>query len=103
MRQADAAYSAGLGTNLERLIAQDQLLSAQLALTEKQFGHIVDYLRLMRSVGMLDMRLNPLPPAGGGEPAVRDATPGAKTEAPEAFLAPGGKAMSAEPVKTPSK
>jgi outer membrane protein TolC len=88
MRQADAAYKAGFGTNLERLIAQDQLLSAQLALTEKKFGHIVDYLRLMRTVGMLDMRLNPLPPADGGDPAGRDAPRGAKTEAPETFLAP---------------
>jgi outer membrane protein len=104
VRQADAAYSAGLGTNLERLIAQDQLLSAQLALTEKQFGHIVDYLRVMRTVGMLDVRLTPLPPLiGGGESAGRDASLGAKTEVPEAFLAPGGEAMTTDPVTTPSK
>jgi outer membrane protein len=103
MRQADAAYSAGLGTNLERLVAQDQLLSAKLALTEKQFGHIVDYLRLMRVVGMLDIRLNPLPPVDGDEAAGRDATLGTKTETPEAFLAPGAGATVVDSVTTPSK
>ena len=32
LRQADAAFDAGLGTNLERLVAQDELLSAELSL-----------------------------------------------------------------------
>jgi outer membrane protein TolC len=81
MRQADAAYSAGLGTNLERLVAQDQLLSAELALTEKQFNHIVDYLRLVRAVGLLDMKLTPLPPVDSGAPAGREASPKPKTVA----------------------
>jgi outer membrane protein TolC len=72
MRQADAAYGAGLGTNLERLVAQNQLLSSELALTEEQFNHIVDYLRLLRAVGLLDTRLSPLPPDGGSDPASRD-------------------------------
>ena len=43
-------------------MAQDQVLSAELALTEEQFNHIVDYLRLLRAVGLLDIRLTPLPP-----------------------------------------
>jgi outer membrane protein len=73
LRQADAAYWAGLGTNLQRLIAQDQLLSAELALTEEQFNHIVDYLRLLRVVGVLDIGLTPLPPAAGGDHATRNA------------------------------
>ena len=61
MRQADAAYAAGLGTNLERLVAQDQLLSAELGLAEAQYNHTVDYLRLMRQAGWLDVGLRPLP------------------------------------------
>jgi outer membrane protein TolC len=75
LRQADAAYWAGLGTNLERLIAQDQLLSAELALTEEQFNHIVDYMRLLRVVGVLDIGLPPLPTADGGDPAALNAGP----------------------------
>ncbi len=76
LRQADAGYWAGLGTNLERLVAQDQLLSAELALTEEQFNHIVDYLRLLRAVGLLDIRLTPWPPGDGGGPASRVSQPG---------------------------
>jgi outer membrane protein TolC len=72
VRQSDAAYQAGLGTNLQRLVAQDQLLSAELRLTEEEFNHIVDYLRLLRAVGLLDMRVSPLPPSGS---AIRDAPP----------------------------
>jgi outer membrane protein len=76
LRQADAAYEAGLGTNLERLVAQDQLLSAELALTDQQFNHIVDYLRLLRAVGLLDINLTPLPPDGGNAPARQDGRAG---------------------------
>jgi outer membrane protein len=83
LRQADAAYWAGLGTNLQRLIAQDQLLSAEPALTEEQFNHIVDYLRLLRAVGVLDIGLTPLPPGDGGDPATRDARPGPTADAPD--------------------
>lgn len=68
LRQADAAYGAGLGTNLERLVAQDQLLAAELALAEQQFNHIVDYLRLVRTVGQLDTGLSPLPPEDSPTP-----------------------------------
>jgi outer membrane protein TolC len=83
LRQADAAYGAGLGTNLVRLIAQDQLLSAELALTEEQFNHIVDYLRLLRAAGLLDIGLTALPPADGGDPATRDARPDTIADAPD--------------------
>ena len=83
LRQADAAYRAGLGTNLQRLIAQDQLLSAELALTEEQFNHIVDYMRLLRVVGVLDIGLTPLPPAAGSDPAARNARPGPMAGVPE--------------------
>jgi outer membrane protein TolC len=84
MRQADAAYSAGLGTNLERLVAQDQLLSAELALTEKHFNHTVDYLRLSRTVGLLDIRMTPLPPEGSSDSASHDVRPNPKADAPDA-------------------
>jgi outer membrane protein TolC len=81
MRQADAAYAAGLGTHLERLVAQDQLLSAELASTEEQFNHTVDYLRLMRTLGLLDVRLTPLPPEASGKPASLEIRPNSKTGA----------------------
>jgi outer membrane protein TolC len=83
LRQADAAYRAGLGTNLQRLIAQDQLLSAELALTEEQFNHIVDYMRLLRVVGLLDVGLTPLAPPADSDPAARNARPGPMIGAPE--------------------
>lgn len=72
VRQADAAYKAGLGTNLERLVAQDQLLSAELALTEEEFNHKVDYLRLLRAVGLLKISLAPLPEDDSRVSAHRD-------------------------------
>ena len=53
MRQADAAFDAGLGTNLERLIAQDELLAAELAISTARFDRNVDYLRLLRVTGTL--------------------------------------------------
>lgn len=77
VRQADAAYAAGLGTNLERLVAQDQELSAELSLTEQQFKHTVDYLRLLRVSGLLDIHLKPLPP-DGGEPVQGEGRTGPK-------------------------
>jgi len=83
LRQADAAYWAGIGTNLQRLIAQDQLLAAELALTEEQFNHIVDYMRLLRAAGVLDVGLTPLPAVSGSEPAARNARPGSMAGVPE--------------------
>lgn len=81
LRQVDAAYRAGLGTNLERLVAQNQLLSAELALNEKEFNHMVDYLRLLRAVGLLDLRLTPLPPEDGPDAAGRGSSSGSTTSA----------------------
>jgi len=75
LRQADAAYGAGLGTNLERLVAQDQLLSAQLALTEERFNQILDYMRLLRAVGWLQVDMPPLPSDAAVKPADRDGNP----------------------------
>jgi outer membrane protein TolC len=51
LRQAEESYRVGLATNLERIIAQDQLLSAQLGLTQEQFNRKVLYLTLVRAIG----------------------------------------------------
>jgi len=60
--QAEQSYKAGLGTNLERLVAQDRLLSTQLQLTSERYDQKVFYLSLLRAVGGLSVRLP-------GEPA----------------------------------
>jgi outer membrane protein TolC len=88
MRQADAAYGAGLGTNLERLVAQDQLLSAQLDLTEIRVKHIVDYLRLLRAMGLLDTALKPLPADGDGQAPEQEAAPASPTHAQDPTVKP---------------
>jgi outer membrane protein TolC len=56
--QAESAYEAGVGTNLERLIAQDRLLQAELNLVTAQFNHNVNYLRLLRVTGSLNPDLS---------------------------------------------
>ncbi|HEV8603772.1 MAG TPA: TolC family protein [Tepidisphaeraceae bacterium] len=60
--QAEQSYRAGLGTNLERLVAQDRLLSTQLQLTSERYDQKVFYLALLRAIGRLSIRLP-------GEPA----------------------------------
>lgn len=50
-RQAANAFKAGTGTNLEALIAQDQLLRAQLQLVSQEFEQKTAYLTLVRVVG----------------------------------------------------
>jgi outer membrane protein TolC len=98
MRQADAAFTAGLGTNLERLVAQDKLLSAELALTEEQVRHTVDHLRLLRMAGLLDTALTPLPQNHDDHGPDRDTGSAPPTPAtdpslkPEA-VSPGGPAQ----------
>ncbi len=53
LRQAEASYSAGLGTNLERIAAQDALLSAQLQLAREEYSLKIAYLAAMRAAGAL--------------------------------------------------
>ncbi len=53
LRQAEGSYGAGLGTNLERLVAQDALLAAQLELAREEAEQKVASLALLRSVGTL--------------------------------------------------
>jgi protease secretion system outer membrane protein len=62
LTQAEQSWRAGLGTNLERLIAQDRLLSTQLQLTSERYDQKIFYLSLLRAVGRLSIRLP-------GEPA----------------------------------
>ncbi len=57
LRQAEGSYDAGLATNLERLTAQDELLSARLDLLTQQFVHKVAYLALLRVSGQLQQEL----------------------------------------------
>lgn len=57
-RQADQSYKAGLATNLERLTAQDQLLSTQLQLASEEFDTKVFYLDLVRATGALSVPLS---------------------------------------------
>jgi outer membrane protein len=50
---AEASYQAGLGTNLERVVAQDQILSAELEAVSESFVTKTLYLELLRSCGLL--------------------------------------------------
>jgi outer membrane protein TolC len=52
-RQAEQSYRVGLATNLERLTAQDQLLSTQLQLASEEYDLKVFYLDLLRAAGDL--------------------------------------------------
>lgn len=62
LRQAEASYKIGSATNLDRLTAQDALLSAQLQLTSERFNLKIFHLDLLRALGRLAIRLP-------GEPA----------------------------------
>jgi outer membrane protein len=53
LRQAESAYTNGLGTNLERVAAQDQLLNAELLLTSEESELKVFYLSAYRAVGAI--------------------------------------------------
>lgn len=60
---ADAAYQAGLGTNLELVTAQDQLLAAELEAATEEFVTKAASLSLRRACGLLSVDLieAPLP------------------------------------------
>lgn len=53
--QAADLVRVGRATNLERLVAQDQLLTAQLQLTSEAFNHKVAFLDLQRVAGLLGL------------------------------------------------
>lgn len=51
--QADASYKAGLGTNLERVTAQEAMLRSQLALVTETIDQKLTWLALLRANGTL--------------------------------------------------
>lgn len=53
LRQAEANYDVRLATNLDRLVAQDELLSARLDLITQQYSNKVAYLALLRAAGTI--------------------------------------------------
>jgi outer membrane protein/adhesin transport system outer membrane protein len=53
LEQAEGLYRAGLGTNLERLVAQDSLLTAELELLNAELDAKIFYLDLRRALGNL--------------------------------------------------
>lgn len=53
LEQAEALWQTGLATNLERLVAQDELLSTELALTSAELDRRVRHLELLRTTGAL--------------------------------------------------
>jgi len=55
LRQADESYRVGLATNLERLTAQDQVLSAELQLASAEYDRKFFYLTLLRQTGTLTL------------------------------------------------
>lgn len=83
LRQAEQMYAAGLATNLDRLTAQDQLLSAQLSLAAEEFNYKVYYLQLIRSMGTLPRPQVPAPIAAvpASQPSPQEVTtPGPVTK-----------------------
>jgi outer membrane protein TolC len=72
LEQAEGSYEAGLGTNLERLAAQDRLLSTQLQLVNAEFDRKIASLDLLRTTGRLHELIGltrpaapPVPPPEG--------------------------------------
>ncbi len=80
--QADASYQAGLATNLERITAQDQYLTAQIGLTNEKYSQYVFATDLLRSVGGVRLWLeqaaaaSTTAPAAATQPAAAVAVPG---------------------------
>ncbi|HZW08343.1 MAG TPA: TolC family protein [Phycisphaerales bacterium] len=69
---AEAAFQVGLGTNLERVEAQDRLLSTQLQLVNAEFDRKIAHLDLLRTTGRLHEllgleRASAGPATGAGE------------------------------------
>lgn len=62
LRQATETAKAGVGTDLERLISQDQLLNAQVLVVSQDFASKVAYLSLLRAAGSLSLTSAPLAP-----------------------------------------
>lgn len=73
---AEASYQAGLGTNLERVTAQDELLAAELNATSEEFITKTSQLALLRAMGLLSADLIGTPlPVRDPEPAINIDSP----------------------------
>jgi outer membrane protein TolC len=72
---ADQAHEIGLGTNLERLVAQDRLLGAELQLAAETLNRKIFYLQLSRAVGVLVEEVSGKPPALPPAPEAPGAVP----------------------------
>jgi outer membrane protein len=64
LRQAEGNYAAGRATNLERLVAQDQVLSAELELATATYDQKLFYLNLQRVTGSISDALSQPPETG---------------------------------------
>lgn len=73
MRQAEQAYAAGLATNLDRILAQRDLLEAQLQVVTSVLDRKLKYLRLARSAGRLRELVEAMPAPLNPIPATRPA------------------------------
>lgn len=60
---ADQSFDVGLATNLERLISQDRVLQAELALTAEALNHKILYINLVQAIGELVEEVGKLPGA----------------------------------------
>lgn len=66
LRQASEAAKAGVGTDLERLVSQDQYLSAQMQVVTQSYTAKIAYLQLLRTTGHLTFSEWPLKVAAVG-------------------------------------
>lgn len=82
LRQAEETYNAGLATNLERLVAQDQLLSAQLELATATYEQKLFYLNLQRVAGSIADAIARKPPRAITPRGGADSSPDSKPVAP---------------------
>jgi outer membrane protein TolC len=87
LRQAEESYNAGLATNLERLVAQDQLLSAELELATVTYEQKLFYLNLQRVIGQIARVIQTAAASDdGAPPATAPAAAAEPTSEPTASL-----------------
>ena len=68
LKDAEKGYQVGLNTNVDRLVAQDQVLASGLALLSEELTRKIYYIRLLRARGILDLRSTEIAaPAGDGK------------------------------------
>ncbi|MEJ2689953.1 MAG: TolC family protein [Deltaproteobacteria bacterium] len=76
VRQAEAEFDNGVGTNLQRLVARQGLLAAKLARSTAQFDRNFHYLQLLRETGELNPQLSVAAEAAGkSEPRTDNLAP----------------------------